>query len=90
MNKGAKPSNTVARLLEKEKIKHRSVVVVKKKKQPKTAKIEETKPASMDVAPTTNDSPKAEAPTPIAREEDADNETTTENAETPATAEPVA
>lgn len=37
MNKGAQPSNTVARILEKEKVKHGSVVVIKKKKQPKKA-----------------------------------------------------
>lgn len=37
MNKGAQPSNTVAKILEKEKVKHGSVVVIKKKKQPKKA-----------------------------------------------------
>ena len=40
MNKGAKPSNTVARLLEKEKIKHKSIVVIKYNKAPKK-KVEE-------------------------------------------------
>ena len=40
MNKGAKPSNTVARLLEKEKVKHKSIVVIKYNKAPKK-KVEE-------------------------------------------------
>ncbi len=44
MNKGAKPSNTVARLLEKEKIKHKSIVVIKYNKAPKK-KVEENPPA---------------------------------------------
>lgn len=35
MNKGAKPSNSVARLFEKEKIKHNSVEFVKKNKKTK-------------------------------------------------------
>ena len=42
MNKGAKPSNRVARLLEKEKIKHKSIVVIKYQKAPKK-KAEEAK-----------------------------------------------
>ncbi len=44
MDKGAKPSNTVARLLEKEKIKHKSIVVIKYDKPPKK-KVEENPPA---------------------------------------------
>ncbi|MDP3992828.1 MAG: 30S ribosomal protein S16 [bacterium] len=44
MNKGAKPSNRVARLLEKEKVKHKSVVVIQYHKASKK-KVEETKPA---------------------------------------------
>ncbi len=40
LNKGAKPSNTVARLLEKDKIKHKSIVVVQYHKAPKK-KVEE-------------------------------------------------
>lgn len=40
MNKGAKPSNTVARLLEKEKVKHKSVVVIQYHKASKK-KVEE-------------------------------------------------
>lgn len=35
LNKGAKPSNTVAKILTKEKIKHPSVVVVTRVKSPK-------------------------------------------------------
>lgn len=42
MNKGAKPSNTVAKVLEKEKVKHKSIVVLKYKKAPKKA-VEEVK-----------------------------------------------
>lgn len=38
LNKGAKPSNTVARLLEKEKIAHKSIVVIKFNKAPKKKK----------------------------------------------------
>lgn len=45
LNKGAKPSNTVARLLEKEKMKHKSIVVIKYKKASKK-KAEEAKPAA--------------------------------------------
>jgi small subunit ribosomal protein S16 len=37
MNKGAKPSNTVAKLMKKEKIDHKSVVVVIKGKETKKA-----------------------------------------------------
>ena len=43
LDKGAQPSNTIARLLEKEKVKHKSVVVVKKNKQPKKTKEEKEK-----------------------------------------------
>jgi len=47
MNKGAKPSNTVAKLLEKEKVKHKSVVVTKFKKAPKKVAEEKVaKPAA--------------------------------------------
>ncbi len=35
LNKGAQPSNSVARLLTKEKVKHNSIVVVKKNKKSK-------------------------------------------------------
>lgn len=47
-DKGAKPSNTVARLLEKEKVLHKSIVVIKHVKAPKK-KVEE-KPATGQVA----------------------------------------
>lgn len=67
LDKGAQPSNTVARLLEKEKLKHKSVVVIKKKKQPKKA--EEVKPA-------------AAAPAPKAEEAAETSETTEEKTET--------
>lgn len=35
LNKGAKPSNTIARLLEKAKLKHKSIVVIQYNKAPK-------------------------------------------------------
>jgi small subunit ribosomal protein S16 len=49
MDKGAKPSNTVAKLLEKEKIKHAMVTVVKKSKKAK--KKVEDKPTAPAAAP---------------------------------------
>lgn len=42
MNKGAKPSNSVSKLFDKEKIKHKSVVILKGNKKPRV-KGEETK-----------------------------------------------
>lgn len=50
LNKGAQPSNSVARLLTKEKIKHSSVVVVKKNKKAKSEKTEEKPKAAAPVA----------------------------------------
>ena len=35
MNKGAKPSNTVAKIMKNQKVKHRSVVVIKRAKKAK-------------------------------------------------------
>src|SRR3989344_2106189 len=56
MNKGAKPSNTVARLLEKEKIKHKSIVVIKYNKAPKKKVEEKAAPvAKPEVAKTTSE-----------------------------------
>lgn len=43
LDNGAKPSNAIARLLKKDKFKHKQVVVIEKKKQPK--KVVEEKPA---------------------------------------------
>lgn len=64
MDKGAKPSNSVARILEREKIKHALVIVVKKNKKPK-AKVEEaakaTPPANEPAATTTETSKEATA-----------------------------
>jgi small subunit ribosomal protein S16 len=37
LNNGAKPSNTAAKILEREKIKHSSIVVIKKSKKSKNA-----------------------------------------------------
>lgn len=57
MNKGAKPSNRIARLLEKEKIKHKSIVVIKYNKAPKK-KVEEKAPvAKPEVTEETNTTP---------------------------------
>lgn len=94
MNKGAKPSNTVARLLEKEKVKHKSVVVIQYHKASKK-KVEETKPTApkAETAETVTDSPAEalakegtteetpiEAPEEVATEEETHTE---EVAETP-------
>jgi small subunit ribosomal protein S16 len=51
LNKGAKPSNSVARLFEKEKIKHSSIVIIKKKRSPKKAADEAVKKNPVDQAP---------------------------------------
>lgn len=48
MNKGAKPSNTVAKLMKKEKMTHKSIVVVQTKK---TVKKEEAKAEEVKAAP---------------------------------------
>jgi len=42
MKKGAKPSNTIAKILTGEKVKHSSVVVIKKNRKPKKASEEKT------------------------------------------------
>lgn len=54
MDKGAKPSNTVARLLQNEKVKHKSVVVETKSKKPKSDKAVKA-PASEKVADQPNE-----------------------------------
>jgi len=46
LKKGAKPSNTVAKVLIKEKIKHDSVVVVKRHRKPKIKEEKVEKPAA--------------------------------------------
>jgi small subunit ribosomal protein S16 len=68
MKKGAKPSNSVAKILEAEKVKHGSVVVIKKSKKPK--KTAEEKPAVMKAAQV--EAP-AEAKTEEASQDSADN-----------------
>jgi small subunit ribosomal protein S16 len=50
LNKGAQPSNSVAKLLTKEKIKHGSVVVAQKNKKSKSEKTEETPKAAAPAA----------------------------------------
>lgn len=76
MNKGAKPSNTVARLLEKEKVKHKSIVVLKYKKAPKKKEVEKPVPATKPETEETSE-------TPVGNE-------TVENTETPAETEETA
>lgn len=74
LNKGAKPSNSVARLFEKEKIKHSSVVVIKRKKAAKKA-VEEKAPKVEAAAPeATVEGASPEAPV----EETASEEASTE------------
>lgn len=104
MNKGAKPSNRVARLLEKEKIKHKSVVVIqyhkasKKKVEEKVAPVakpettEETAeaPTEGETTETTEEAPVETTEEVATTEEEAPAEEATEEvAETPeATEEP--
>lgn len=65
LNKGAKPSNSVARLFEKEKIKHGSVVVIKRKKAAKKAEEKapkvEAPAANTEPIETTTETPSEEA-----------------------------
>lgn len=66
LGKGAQPSNSVARILEREKIKHALVVVVKKNKKPKFKSEKEAKPtppAGGQVAPAA-EAPEAEVTAP--------------------------
>jgi len=81
MNKGAKPSNTVAKLLENEKIKHKSVVVTKFKKAPKKVEEKAAPVAKVAVEEVVADEA-AEAPTeasePTATEEKPAEETVVE------------
>lgn len=82
LNKGAKPSNSVARLLEKEKIKHKLVVVIKKKRSPKKVAEEKAEPkAEAPVEETAAEETAVE--TPAAEETTG---TTTEASEKPDTA----
>ena len=86
MNKGAKPSNRVARLLEKEKIKHKSVVVIKyqkasKKKAEGAKKVvkpeaaeEATETPAGETAEATETVDSPEAPTKVTEEEPATEE----------------
>jgi len=68
MKKGAKPSNTIAKVMEKEKVKHSSVVVTKKNK--KSKKAEENPPTGGPAAPAQEAAPEAvETPSVEAAEE---------------------
>lgn len=60
MNKGAKPSNTVAKLLKKQGIKHKSIVIVEYHRKPKA---EAKEPANQEVKPETGEK-QASAPAP--------------------------
>lgn len=60
LNKGAKPSNTVAKILTKEKIKHPSVVVIKRVRPPK----KQLETATPKTEPTKAEQPAAETPEP--------------------------
>lgn len=63
LTKGAKPSNTVARILLGEKVKHPSIVFEKRHRKPKTEKTEKPAvPAQADAAPAgeSTDTPPAE------------------------------
>lgn len=77
LNKGAKPSNTIARILEKEKVKHNSVVVIKKKKQPKKSK--EVTESTAKAAPT-QEAPEGEQ---AVADQTAEESTAEETPETP-------
>lgn len=79
MKKGARPSNSVAKLLERAKVKHPSVVVTKKNKASKQT-VEESKPAAAPVAAT------EEA---VAESEDQTVDTTESAVEAPEAAETV-
>ena len=75
LDNGAKPSNTVARLLEKEKINHKQVVVIQSAPKKSKKKVDENEKPKAQVAA----EPAAEAETPT---EETPEETTV--AETPA------
>lgn len=77
LNKGAKPSNTVARLLEREKVKHSSVVVVKKNKKPRLKDEEKKAPAAAPAAAETSTTPAEDnAETPESPAEETPSEVT--------------
>lgn len=88
LDKGAQPSNTVARLLEKEKLKHKSVVVIKKNKQPK--KTEEAKPAAATPAPKAEEAAETSETTEEATEAAVEETAPEGEAEEPTVEEPAA
>jgi small subunit ribosomal protein S16 len=69
MNKGAKPSNTVAKIFEREKVKHPSVVVIKKNKQPKKAAKQDPKAAETAVSDASDNSQPTESTTETVAED---------------------
>ncbi|HUD20970.1 MAG TPA: 30S ribosomal protein S16 [Candidatus Saccharimonadales bacterium] len=83
LKKGAQPSNTIAKLLEGLKLKHASIVVVKKKKAAKKAKGEKAEKAAPAVAVTAEISEEGQVVAEVdtgtdAKEAEAEIETETE------------
>ena len=76
MNKGAKPSNTVAKLMKKEKMTHKSIVVVQTKKtvikeevktaEPKAEKAQAVEEATEEITEETPVEDKAKEEAPVA------------------------
>jgi len=46
MDKGAKPSNTIAKILQREKVKHNAIVVHERNRKPKSEKTEKPAPTA--------------------------------------------
>jgi len=85
LNKGALPSNTVARLLQKAAIDHSNIVVVNRpKKAPRKTPEATTKPAKEEVKDETEPEDKSESKTEAATET---QESTSENSQTGENAE---
>jgi small subunit ribosomal protein S16 len=81
LSKGAKPSNTVSRLLLGEKMKHPSIVFEKRNRKPKSEPTEKPAAAPAAAEPTTEATEEAPAPdAPEAVETPETEETTSENA----------
>lgn len=80
MKKGARPSNTVAKVLENEKVKHGSVLVIKKSKKPK--KTAQEKPAAPVASAPAAEATDVQEPTAEVTVEE--TEAPAESADTPA------
>ncbi len=77
MDKGAKPTNTVAKLLKKEGIKHKSIVIVEFHRKPKTEVKAEEKP--IEKKPESEEKPESETK-PISQPEVENGPSQTESA----------